>query len=126
MTGGGIGFARSPSDQIRKARIGLAETDAEPQEKRRDRSANRAAREVKLAPSAKQAPAKAVDDSDQRVEGIEQPPLRRHDLRTEPDRRDIKPKLGMSANTLRWQEHPMTAISTLCHIPIDQQKNRPC
>jgi hypothetical protein len=47
-------------------------------------------------------------------------------LRTEPDRRDIKPKLGMSANTLRWQEHPMTAISTLCHIPIDQQKNRPC
>ena len=44
MTGGGIGFARSPSDQIRKARFGLAEAaDAERQEKHRDRGVIREA-----------------------------------------------------------------------------------
>src|SRR5437868_4670217 len=82
--------SRPCSDQVRKAALDAAEgSDADPQEGRRDREAEREARQIDWAFAAHDAPAEAVDDADHGIEVVQQTPLLGHDRALKADRRDI-------------------------------------
>src|SRR3981189_3226862 len=87
------------SDQVPKAPLRRGElADAEPKEEDRHCDADPESRQIELALAAQDAPAEPVDDTDHRIERVEQPPILRHDARAESDRRDVEAELDQERN----------------------------
>src|SRR5580700_9805921 len=70
--------------------------NSKPEQQHHHRDADADARPVDTA--AKDAPAKRVDDSDQRIQRVQQTPFLRHDARTESDWRDVEAELNQKWN----------------------------
>src|ERR1700682_757590 len=82
------------SDQVREAIFHLPKAmDAEPNKKRGDTGARRQAGQAEVALPAQDAPAKAIDDSHHRIEGIHQTPRLGDDARAKADRRNVEAEL---------------------------------
>src|SRR5512135_255046 len=82
------------SDHVREAALDAPEgADAEPQEERGDAETEQEAGQIDRTLAADDAPAEAVDDSDHRIEVVEQSPLFWHDRAWETDGRDIETEL---------------------------------
>jgi len=89
------------SDQIREGLFHLSELpDPKPQEEAGDGEAQRKARPIELALPAKKAPTEAVDNSDHRVERVDQPPLVWNYAGAETNRRYIEPELHDKRNDI--------------------------
>ena len=82
------------SDQVSEALFHLAElADTQPEEEDDQEPAEQEAGQVQAGFTAKDGPAEAVDDADDRVEGIQQTPRIRHNGRAEAHRRHVQAKL---------------------------------
>ena len=103
------------SDHVREGFFGTPEVeDAEPEEEHHDGKAHEEARHVELALPAEQAPAEAVDHSDDRIEAVPEAPFVRNDRTRKADRRDIKTELH--------DERDDVAEVTVFNVERGQQK----
>src|SRR6266576_2132567 len=81
--------ARGTLNQVGESSLHFSElANSEPQQEHHHRDAD--ADSAPLDAAAEHAPAKCIDDSDQRVQRVEQTPWLRHHARTESDRRNIE------------------------------------
>src|SRR5215472_8220357 len=84
-------------NQVGESSLHLSElANSEPQQKHHHCSAD--ADSAPLDAAVQNTPAKRIDDSDQRVQRVQQAPLLWHDARTESDRRNIESKLNQKRN----------------------------
>src|SRR4051812_3056638 len=90
---------RGRSEQIDKALLHLPELpNTQPHKEAGGTEAKREARQIELALTAEQAPAKSIDHAHKWIEGVNQTPLIRDEVRAEADRRYIKPQLHDERN----------------------------
>src|SRR4051794_33203217 len=85
---------RGCSDQIGKGALGATKIpDTEPEEEGDNAEANKKSRQVEGTFAAEDAPPKAVDHADDRIEAIPKAPFLWHDRAGKANRRNIKTKL---------------------------------